>query len=104
MANILSKQFQRQYEMMNEWIKGIIDPLSEDDLKMEVTPGKNHGVWLLGHLIVSEDDFSEYMGKGKAIFPEYINLFGQGSKLLPPGEYPPVRCTPCIIAWPIAGR
>ncbi len=90
MNNILSKQFQRQYEMMVEWVNGTIDPLTDDEFKMEIYPGKNHGVWLLGHLVTSDDDFSMFMGKGEVMFPEYYEVFGQGSKLLPPEEYPPV--------------
>ncbi|MEZ4821216.1 MAG: hypothetical protein R2942_01945 [Ignavibacteria bacterium] len=46
MENILSKQFQKQHEMMIEWVNGTIDPLSDDEFKMELSPGKNHGVWL----------------------------------------------------------
>ena len=90
MNNILSKQFQRQYEMMVEWVNGTIDPLTDDEFKMEIYPGKNHGVWLLGHLVTSDDDFSMFMEKGEIMFPEYYEVFGQGSKLLSPEEYPPV--------------
>jgi len=97
MENILSKQFQRQHEMMIEWVNGIIEPLSDEEFKMELSPGKNNGVWLLGHLIVSDDDFSEFMGKGEAIFPQYIIFFGQGSKILPAESYPPV--TELKDAW-----
>jgi len=41
---------------------------------------KNHGVWILGHLIASEDDLSEYLGKGPMAFPNYQTLFKQSSK------------------------
>lgn len=90
MENILSKQFQRQHEMMTEWVSGTIEPLSDEEFKMELSPGKNHGVWLMGHLVTSDDDFSMFMGKSEVMFPEYYELFGQGSKLLPPESYPPV--------------
>jgi hypothetical protein len=90
MENILSKQFQRQYEMMIEWVNGTIDPLSDEEFNMELSSGKNHGVWLLGHLVTSDDDFSMFMGKGEVMFPQYYEVFGQGSKLLPNESYPPV--------------
>lgn len=64
--------------------------LSDDDLKMEIAPGKNHGVWILGHLIESDDDLSLYLGKGPMLFQEYSDLFGQGSVLKSVTEYPPV--------------
>ena len=88
MENKLSKQFQRQYEMMIEWVNGTIDPLTDEEFKMELSPGKNHGVWIFGHLVTSDDDFSMFMGKGDSMYPQYYEVFGQGSKLLPPESYP----------------
>ncbi len=90
MENNLSKQFLRQYEMMIEWVNGTIDPLSDEEFKLEIYPGKNHGIWIFGHLVTSDDDFSMFMGKGEVMFPEYYEIFGQGSKLLPPDKYPSV--------------
>lgn len=90
MENILSKQFQRQYNMMLDWVNGHIDTLKDDEFKIELSPGKNHGVWLLGHLVASEDDFSLYMGKGGLFFPEITEMFGQKSKLMPVENYPSV--------------
>lgn len=76
--------------MMIEWVNGIIDLLTDEEFKLEIFPGKNHGVWLLGHLVTSDDDFSVFMGKGDVLFPEYYEMFGQGSKLLSAENYPPV--------------
>ncbi|MBX7044811.1 MAG: DinB family protein [Ignavibacteria bacterium] len=90
MANQISKQFAEQFEAMVDWVNGYIDPLTDDELKMEIAPGKNHGVWILGHLIASDDDFSVFMGKGDLLFPDYYEMFGQGSKLQPVENYPPI--------------
>ncbi|MEO8209783.1 MAG: DinB family protein [bacterium] len=90
MENVLSKQFQRQYEMMLGWVDGTINSLSDEDFKMELSPGKNTGVWILGHLVVSDDDLSTFLGKGKLLFPEYVKLFGQGTKVQPVENYPDV--------------
>lgn len=91
MDDLISKKFLEQYVMMHEWLNNYINALSDEEYKMELSPGKNHGVWILGHLIESDDDFSVYMGKGDFLFPEYVELFGQGSKLKPPENYPPVQ-------------
>ena len=88
MNNILSEKFYEQYVMMYEWVNLYLNALSERDIKQELSPGKNHGVWILGHLIVSDDDFSLYMDKGDLLFPEYREIFAQGSKLLKPEQYP----------------
>lgn len=91
MENILSKQFEKQYDMMLEWVDGFLNSLSDDDFKTELAPGKNHGVWLFGHIIVCDDDFSVYMGKGELLYPEIAEVFAQGSKLMPVEKYPPVK-------------
>lgn len=80
-----------QWKVSAGWISNIINSLTDDELKMEVISGKNHGVWILGHLIESEDDLSKYLGKGPMIYPQYEEVFGQGSKLMPPDKYPPVQ-------------
>jgi len=90
MSNLIVKKFAEQFEAMVEWVNGNIDPLTDDELNMEIAPGKNHGVWILGHLITSDDDFSVFMEKGDLLFPEYFEIFGQGSKLQPVENYPPV--------------
>jgi hypothetical protein len=84
-ANFLHEQ----WKISSGWISNIINSLTDDELKMEIIAGKNHGVWIIGHLIESEDDLSKYLGKEPMIYPEYEEMFGQGSKLKSPEEYPP---------------
>jgi uncharacterized damage-inducible protein DinB len=88
--NILATKFYQQYLMMTEWVGIYIKALSDEDFKMEVSPGSNHGIWIFGHLISSDDEFSVFMGKGDLLFPNYPELFGQGSKLQPLKSYPEV--------------
>ncbi|MBX7044812.1 MAG: DinB family protein [Ignavibacteria bacterium] len=90
MNNSLSKLLAKQYMESAGWADWILRTLSDDDLKLEIAPGKNHGVWILGHLIACEDDFSLYMGKGEITIPDYQKLFCEGSKLQPVENYPPV--------------
>lgn len=90
MENPVSNKFFAQFIMMIEWVNMYVNSLSDKDFEMELSPGKNHGVWILGHLVTSDDDFSFYMGKGDFMFPEYHDLFGQGCKLLPVENYPKV--------------
>lgn len=76
--------------LVRDWIGGWLNSLTDENLKTEVAPGQNHGVYILGHLIVSDDDFSGYMGKGDYLYPDYRKMFGQNSKCLSPENYPPV--------------
>ncbi len=80
-----------QYKNMTSWVNMFLKKLSDDDLKLEIAPGRNHGVWLLGHLIVSDDDLSLYMGKDPMLYPEYSDIFGPKSILKPAEEYPAVK-------------
>lgn len=90
MDNILSTKFYQQYLMTIDWVNLYIDSLTDEEFEMELLPGKNHGVWIFGHLITSEDDFSLFMGKGELLYPDYREMFGQGSKLQPAKTYPKV--------------
>ena len=51
MDNPVSKYLSAQYDSMVNWVNGNIDPLTDEELQMELSPGKNHGIWILGHLI-----------------------------------------------------
>jgi len=75
---------------MVSWVNMYLKGLDNEDLKMELSPNGNHGVWILGHLIASEDDLSEYLGKGPMLFPDYQNVFKQGSQLQAVEKYPAI--------------
>ena len=89
-SNPITERFYKQWKIYTSWITGNLNALSDEELKVELVPGKNHGVWILGHLIESEDDLSKYLGKGDMLFPEYEQIFGQGSTLMPLDKYPSV--------------
>jgi hypothetical protein len=90
MENIKSNEFYKQWKIMSRWISETLKSLTDEDLCKEISPGRNHGVWILGHLIQSEDELSIYLGKGEYIFPEYESLFGQKNKIAPVNSYPDV--------------
>lgn len=78
------------WKSMVSWVNMYLNGLDDEDLKMELTPNGNHGVWILGHLIASEDDLSEYLGKDPMLFPAYQDIFKQGSKLQTVEAYPAI--------------
>ncbi len=90
MGNPQSKILAVQYEKSVRWANWKLNLLSDDDLKREVSPGKNHGIWLFGHLIANEDDFGVFLGKRELAYPEYQNMFAGGTKPLPYENYPSV--------------
>ncbi len=86
MKNPITTAFYDQWTIMTSWISGTLSRLSDADLCAYV--GRNHGIWILGHLIESEDELGVYLGKADWMFPDYADMFGQGSVLLPADKYP----------------
>jgi DinB superfamily len=84
-ANPRSMLLLEQYHFMLTWINMYLNALTDEELRSEIVPGKNHGVWILGHLVASDDTLSEYIGCGPTLFPD-TQLFSQGNTLLPVDE------------------
>jgi hypothetical protein len=91
MENQTTTAFADQWTIMTNWISNTLKQLSDDDLANHIAPQRNHGIWILGHLIFSEDELAVYLGKDNFLFPEYETLFGMGTPLLPVQQYPPAQ-------------
>lgn len=50
--------------------KKLLDKISNEQLLKEVAPGKNTGIYLLGHLTAVTDAMRPMFGLGTALFPE----------------------------------
>ena len=48
----------------------LINELSDEQLHKEIAPGKNRGIYLLGHLIAVHDDMLVFLGLGERVYPE----------------------------------
>jgi hypothetical protein len=79
---------QEQFHFMLAWVNMYLDELTDEELRSDIIPGKNHGVWILGHLVASDDTLSEYLGYGPTLFPE-TQRYAQGQLLLPVDECKP---------------
>ncbi len=53
----------------------ILDQLSDEQLQQEIAPGKNRGVYLLGHLVAVHDDMLILLGMGEKCFPSLNEPF-----------------------------
>ena len=51
------------------------ESLSDEALKNEITPDKNRGVYLLGHLAAAHDMMLPLLGLGELQFPELTSSF-----------------------------
>ena len=70
---------------MRGWVDMYLDELTDEELRSEIIPGKNHGVWILGHLVASDDTLSEYLGYGPQLFPD-SQAYAQTKPLIPVDE------------------
>lgn len=53
----------------------LINSLSDEQLQNEIAPGKNRGIYLLGHLIAVHDDMITLLDFGDKLFPEWAIPF-----------------------------
>ena len=56
-------------------INTLLDQLSDEQLQKEIAPGKNRGIYLLGHLIAVHDDMLVLMDLGEKLYPELREPF-----------------------------
>ena len=56
-------------------VNKIFDSLTDDQLKAEVAPGKNTGVYLLGHLVAVTDGMLPILGLGEKLYPQLEEPF-----------------------------
>lgn len=53
----------------------LLDTLSDDDLAKEIAPGRNRGLYLLGHLAAVHDRMIPLLNFGTRMHPELDNTF-----------------------------
>ena len=53
----------------------LIDSLTDEHLANEVSPGRNTGIYLLGHLTAVHDAMLPLLGVGEALHPELVEIF-----------------------------
>ncbi len=52
-----------------------LNELTDEQLEKEIAPGKNRGIYLLGHLIAVHDDMVILLGIGEKLYPELNEPF-----------------------------
>ena len=53
----------------------ILDKLTDEQLENEVAPGKNRGVYILGHMVAVHDRLMPLLGFGPQSYPELDEVF-----------------------------
>ena len=70
-VNSALKAWQQQVDRTGRFIS----ELSDEQLLNEIAPGKNRGVYLVGHLAAIHDVLPEILGLGKKTYPELRAIF-----------------------------
>lgn len=70
----LKMTFDRWYGSITNWDK-ILNSLTDETLQKEIAPGKNRGIYLLGHLIAVHDEMLKLLDMGEKLYPELYESF-----------------------------
>jgi uncharacterized damage-inducible protein DinB len=63
------------WEMQNKRFNEFIEKISDEQLLNETAPGRNTGVYLLGHITAVSDDMFRLLGSRDKMFPAYAETF-----------------------------
>ena len=66
--------FDRWYALIKN-CDTLLNSITDEQLQKEIVPGKNRGIYLLGHLIAVHDDMLPILDFGEKLFPELYEPF-----------------------------
>jgi DinB superfamily len=69
------KMVLNEWDRQNAFFKRIIDSLTDEQLAKQISPGRNTGVYLLGHLVAITDSIFPLLEAGSKEYPELYETF-----------------------------
>ena len=63
------------WDAQNNSLTKLSAALTDEQLSKEIAPGRNSGVYLLGHLVAVNDAMFPLLGFGESLFPQLENIF-----------------------------
>jgi len=73
-ATTIKMVFDRWYALLKNFDTSL-NALTDEQLQHEIAPGKNRGIYLLGHLIAVHDDMLRLLDLGDKMYPELFEPF-----------------------------
>ncbi|MEJ8820018.1 DinB family protein [Lacibacter sp. H407] len=73
--NLVVKMALSAWESQNKYLTKLIDSLSDEQLMKEIAPGRNTGIYLLGHLIAVSDALFPLLDFSDRLYPELDEVF-----------------------------
>lgn len=74
-TELFIKMVVSNWELQNSRLNGLLDKLTDEALATETAPGRNTGVYLLGHLTAVSDGMFTYLGLGERLYPQLDQIF-----------------------------
>ena len=71
---MLKMVFDRWNGSLKNW-DALLTAISDEQLQKEIAPGKNRGIYLLGHMVAVHDDMLVLLGLGDKLYPELHEPF-----------------------------
>ena len=72
---ILIRMVLSAWDTQNNKLYQLLESLTDEKLSKETAPGKNTGVYLLGHLAAISDGMLPILGFGESLYPELEKVF-----------------------------
>jgi hypothetical protein len=66
--------FDRWYALLKNF-DASLNALTDEQLQHEIAPGKNRGIYLLGHMVAVHDDMLRLLDLGDKMYPELFEPF-----------------------------
>lgn len=63
------------WDAQNNSLNKLLSELAEVQWQIEIAPGKNRGIYLLGHLIAVHDNMLTVLGFSEKLYPELYTVF-----------------------------
>ncbi|MFC0776252.1 DinB family protein [Terrimonas alba] len=86
--DLMVKMTLNAWDTQNNQLNKLIGSLSDEQFAKEIAPGKNTGVYLLGHLVAVSDGLLPLLGFGERLFPEleepFIKTPDKSGQSMPP--------------------
>lgn len=58
-----------------------LDAVTDEQLQHQIAPGKNRGIYILGHMVVVHDEIRKVLGFGELMYPEINKVFNDPDDL-----------------------
>ena len=59
----------------NKKLDKMLDTLPDDTFSKQTAPGRNRGIYLVGHLVAVNDDMQRILGFGEKLYPQLEDIF-----------------------------